>query len=124
VTSKILSHSSAWWKSLTNSVCQFLARDLVPIDMVNDTRFQNMLKVFEPRYTPPDRTRFSRNYLPSLYQKEKAKVSKQITSALKYFALTTNCWTSRAQHNFMSLTVHYICDQWNIQSHNLRRNYC
>ena len=26
-----LSHSSARWKSLTNAVCQFLARDLVPI---------------------------------------------------------------------------------------------
>ena len=49
-----LSHSSARWKSLTNTVCQFLARDLVPIDTLNDTGFWNTLKVFEPRHTPPD----------------------------------------------------------------------
>ena len=78
-----------------------------------------MLKVFEPRYTPPDQTTFSRNYLPSLYQKGKAKVSEQIKSELKFFALTTDCWTLRAQHSFMSLTVYYICDQWNFQSHML-----
>jgi len=50
----LLAHSSTRWKSLTTAVCQFLARDLVPIDTVNDTGFRNMLKVFEPRYTPPD----------------------------------------------------------------------
>jgi len=49
-----LSRSSTRWKSLTNAVCQFLARDLVPIDTVNDTGFWSMLKVFEPRYVLPD----------------------------------------------------------------------
>ena len=103
-----LVHSSTRWKKLTSAVCQFLARDLVPIDTVNDTGFRNMLKVFEPRYTLPDRTTFSRHYLPSLYQKQKAIVSEQMASGLKYFSITTDCWTSRAQHSFMRLTVHYI----------------
>jgi len=43
------------------------------INTVNDARFRNMLKVFEPRYTPPNPTTFSRRYLPSLYHKDKAK---------------------------------------------------
>ena len=114
-----LTHSFTRWKRFTSAVCQFLAKDLVPIDTVNDAGFRSMLKVFDPRYTLPDRTTFSRHYLPSLYQKQKALVFEQMASGLKYFALTTDCWTSRAQHSFMSLTVHYICAEWNLQSHML-----
>ena len=114
-----LAHSCTRWKRLTSAVCQFLAKDLIPIDAVNDAGFQSMLKVFEPRYTLPDQTTFSRHYLPYLYQKQKALVFEQMASGLKYFALTTNCWTSRAQHSFMSLTVHYISAEWNLQSHML-----
>ena len=44
--------------------CQFLTTDLVPIDTVNDPGFRKMLKVLEPRYALPDRTTFSRHYLP------------------------------------------------------------
>ena len=86
-----LAHSSTRWKKLTSAVCQFLARDLFPIDTVNDAGFRNMLKVFEPGYTLPDRTTFSRHYLPSLYQKQKATVSEPMASGLKYFSITTDC---------------------------------
>ena len=64
-----LAHSSTTWKDLTSAISQFLARDLVPINTVKDPGFWKMLKVFEPRYTLPDWTTFSRNYLPSLYHK-------------------------------------------------------
>ena len=76
-----------------------------------------MLKVFKPRYVVPDQITFSRHYLPSLYHKQKAIVIEKTASGLKYFAITTDCWTSRAQHSFMSLTVHYISAKWNLQSH-------
>lgn len=114
-----LSRSCPRWKSLTNAVCQFLAQDLVPIDTVNDAGFRRMLNVFEPRYVLPDRTTFSRHYLPDLYQKERAKVTEQIALGLKYFAITTDCWSSRANHSFMSLTVHYISPEWDLKSHML-----
>ena len=42
-----------------------------------------------------------------------------MASGLKYFSITTDCWTSRAQHSFMSLTVHYISAEWTLQSHML-----
>jgi len=54
-----------------------------------------------------------------LYQKQKVLVFKQKASGLKYFALTTDCWISGTQHSFMSLTVHFISAEWNLQSHML-----
>ena len=74
--------SSSRWKALTNSVCYFLAKDLHPLSTANDRGFLHMLKVFEPRYTPPDRTTFSRHYLPELYAKERKKICKQTSDGL------------------------------------------
>ena len=56
-----MSRSSSRWKALTNSVCYFLAKDLHLLSTVNDQGFLHKLKIFEPRYTPPDRTTFSRH---------------------------------------------------------------
>ena len=78
-----LSRSSSRWKVLTNSVCYFLAKDLRPLSTLNDHGFLHMLKVFEPRYTPPDRTTFSRHYLPELYAKEREKICKQTSDGLQ-----------------------------------------
>ena len=35
---------------------------------------------------------------------------------LKYFSLTTDGWTSCANHSYIAHTVHYIDDKWNLQS--------
>ena len=71
-----LPRSSSRWKALTNSVCYFLAKDLHPLSTVNDKGFLHMLKEFEPRYSPPDRTTITRHYLLELYAKEKEKICK------------------------------------------------
>jgi len=58
--------------------------------------------------------------LPDLYHKEKTtKISEQMASGLKYFAITTDCWSSRANHSFTCLTFHYISPEWDMKSHML-----
>ena len=51
--------SSLRWKSLTQSVSYFLAKDMLPISTVNNDGFKQMLQKFDSRYTPPDRTTFA-----------------------------------------------------------------
>ena len=36
---------------------------------------------------------------------------------LKYFSLTTDGWTSCANHSYIAYATHYIDDKWNLQSH-------
>ena len=110
-----LSRSSSRWKALTNSVCYFLAKDLHPLSTVNDQGFLHMLKVFEPRYTPPDRTTFSRHYLPELYDKQKQKVCQQTGEGLQWYAVTCDGWSSRANHSYISVTLHYINNEWELK---------
>ena len=110
-----LSRSSSRWKALTNSVCYFLAKDLHPLSTVNDQGFLHMLKIFEPRYSPPDRTTFSRHYLTELYAKEREKSCKQTSGGLQWFAVTCDGWTSRANHSYLSVTLHYINNKWELK---------
>jgi hypothetical protein len=111
-----MAHSSPRWKKLTDAVCYFIAKDGQPLDTVNDKGFRHLFSSFEPRYTPPDRKTITNYYLPELYLREKEKIEEQMEHAL-YFAVTTDGWTSRANHSYLSLTVHYIDDEWTLQSH-------
>ena len=52
-----------------------------------------MLSKFEVRYTPPDRTTFARNYIPTMYEHEKVKVS-----IIRYAVIRNN-------HRWMDIKV-------------------
>jgi len=46
---------------------------LMTYDIINDVRFHYMLKVLEPRYSPPDRKMVANTYFPKLYEAEREK---------------------------------------------------
>ena len=70
----LLLHISHRWKGITDSVCYFLAKDMMPYDTVNAAGFRHMLCGIEPCYAPPDRKSVATNYMPKLYEREKAHV--------------------------------------------------
>ena len=113
-----LPHTSHRWKGITDSVCYFLAKDMMPYDTVNAACFCHMLHEIEPRYVPPDRKSVATNYMPKLYEREKARVQQQI-EGINRFAITTDIWTSRAHHSYIGTTVHYVDAAYNLQSHML-----
>ena len=90
---------------------------MFPVNTVSDDGFRHMIQKFDPRYIPPDRTTFARNHIPALYEREKARVKKEVSSELQYFAVTTDGWTSRANCSYVSLTVHYINKSWEMCYH-------
>ena len=62
------------WKKLTDAICYFLAKDMMPFDTVNDPGFRHMVKTFEPRYAPSDRKTIAIHYMQDLYLSEKRRV--------------------------------------------------
>ena len=99
--------SSTRWNHLTESVCYFIAKNMQPIDTIDDKGFRKVLQQFEPRYTPPDYKTVSTKYLPRMFQTEKDRI-KKLLDPVSFYACTTDLWTSRAQHSYISLTVHYL----------------
>ena len=108
--------TSTRWKTLTDSVCYFIAKDMQPYQTVNNPGFQHLLHSFDQRYHPPDRKTLSTNYIPRLYDREKGRVSSALAS-VDSFALTTDIWTSRHNQAYTGLTVHYVDDCYQLQSH-------
>jgi hypothetical protein len=113
-TSQKLTQSSSRWNKLTDSVCYFIAKDMQPLDTVDDKGFRNLIRTFEPRYDPPSRKTLTTKYLPQMYEGEKARIKREL-SGIKSFSLTTDIWTSRANHAYTGLTVHFIDDQFDLQ---------
>ena len=56
---------------------------MLPISIVNNVGFRAMLRTFEPRYVVPDRKTFSQNYIPEIYQSEKARIAAAMACGLR-----------------------------------------
>lgn len=99
--------SSARWNKLTDGIMYFIIKDIQPLDTIDDKGFHHMIHTFEPRNTPPSRKTISTKQLPQLYESEVARV-KSITQTSNSFALTTDIWTSRGNHAYTGVTVHFL----------------
>ena len=44
-----LSHTSSCWRTITDSVCYFIAKGMHPFHTVNESGFRKLLNVLEPR---------------------------------------------------------------------------
>ena len=82
-----LPKSSTRYKKVTDAICYFLTRDMQPYDTVNDEGFHHMLKVIEPRYSPPDRKTIANTFFFQSCMKQKERKSKQIFRMLDPFLL-------------------------------------
>ena len=62
-----LSTSSPRWNTLTQAICYFIAKDMLPIGTINDPGFRKMIREFEPCYNPPDSKTLAVKYLPQMF---------------------------------------------------------
>ena len=108
------------WEKLTNAVTFCLAKDIMPIYSVEKPRFQQLLKEFNLQYALPLHKYFSNTAIPTLYAKTCEKVVYEIGQAQCFFA-TTHLWSTEL---YISYTVHFTGDNWELQSYCLQTMYC
>ena len=114
-----LAHTTTRWKKLTEAVCYYIAKDMLPLDTVSGQGFLRMIKEFEPRYNPPGRKALTTNYLPNLYRRELDRVKTSLSDSTS-FSMTTDIWSSRANDSYIGYTFHYFTDdgcEFTLKSH-------
>ena len=74
------------WKELTDSVTHYIAKDCLPMSVVEGSGFKKMIDAFDSRYKLLSRNQFLRIALPALYASVKHKVEQDI-SAQQYLNL-------------------------------------
>lgn len=83
---------------------------------------QALVKTLDPKYNMSDRKHFSYVQLPRMYKECRVKV-KEEPQHVEYYALMTDLWTSRVTQPYMSLTVHFINNDWVLRSRCLQTSY-
>ena len=81
---------------------------------VDDLGFRHLIQSFEPQYDPLTRKTMSTKYLPQMSEGKKEKVKHSLLD-VQSFSLTTNIWTSRANHTYTGLTIHFVDFEFELQ---------
>ena len=100
-------------KEINTAIVNFVVLDLSPIAVVNDCGFNKLLTCLQPGYTVPSRM-FVTNSLKQQYSVMKQKLQESLS--VRNLAITTDIWTSRATEAYITITAHYISDEWKIES--------
>ncbi|XP_035984201.1 zinc finger BED domain-containing protein 1-like isoform X1 [Fundulus heteroclitus] len=109
-------------KQITVAIAHYICKGMVPVYEVEKESFRELVKVLDPRYVMPSRKHFSQVELPRLYDACRAKVEREVCS-VGHFALTTDLWTSRVTQPYMSVTIHFISEDWTLCARCLQTAY-
>lgn len=107
--------SSRRYQEIMEAVTFMLAKDMCPIRTVSNPGFQKRIKTLEKHYMLPSRKYFCGVALPGLYDKCCAEVEKDVATA-DYFATTIDLWSSHRMEPYISLTLHYIDEDFTMKT--------
>ena len=105
-------------KDFDRSVVEYLVEASLPFAHVESDAFKNFVAKLEPRANVKSAVTFAHSKLPRLYDAMKFDFDRKTTEELRNnigVAFTTDCWTSRANDAFMSVTLHYISPKWTLE---------
>ena len=97
------------------AVAYFLAKDMQAYHTVECQGFKSIVSKLNLKYNLPSRKHFHEKEIPSLYASVKSDVSFKLEK-MTFCTATTNLWTSRATHPYLSYTIHFVNENWELQS--------
>uniref|UniRef100_A0A1X7UJA9 BED-type domain-containing protein n=1 Tax=Amphimedon queenslandica TaxID=400682 RepID=A0A1X7UJA9_AMPQE len=100
---------------IDKALVKMITTDLQPASFVEDTGFNEFLRVIDPKYTPPSRRTIMRDHLSQLYSSKCDELRKEL-EGVQHCSITTDCWTSRATEGYIIVTCHYIRNNWELRS--------
>ena len=107
---------SAQAKELNCAVTYHIAKDSMPISIVERPGFKYMLLKLNPRYQIPSRRHFTDYEIPQLYSHVKDNIVAESLKEVNFFAATTDLWSSDSCHPYLTLSVHFISTNWDLKS--------
>nr|XP_012218835.1 PREDICTED: zinc finger BED domain-containing protein 4-like [Linepithema humile] len=95
-------------KEISTKICEMIALDAEPFNIVERNGFIRLMNHLCPRYKIPSRKYFSDTMMPNIYENIKEKVKDKLKDSA-YISFTTDIWTSSVNNeSFISLTAHFI----------------
>ncbi|XP_061189595.1 E3 SUMO-protein ligase ZBED1-like [Saccostrea echinata] len=101
--------------AITDSIANFIIKDLRPYRIVDSPEFRAMVKTLDSRYQCPSRKQFYDVLIPQKYEAVKTQVQDRLKNAGQ-IAITTDGWTSRSTESYVTITSTHITDEWKLQN--------
>ena len=114
-----LPQNSSKADTISGLILRLVFEDLCSLSVVQNSGFQNLVHVLEPRYTIPSRQHFLEKALLELYEQKKTGLKSELAEAAA-LALATDGWTSHAAELYLTTTRNYIDKDWKLQSNVLQ----
>jgi len=102
-------------KKLDQTLLKLFVNDFQPFKVVEDSGFKQFVKLLNPNYELPNRHTISKELIPAMYEKCLGEM-KSLISKVESACLTTDCWTSRNNESFMTITIHFIDTEFELKS--------
>ena len=103
-------------QAISTKIIKMMASDNQPFSMVEDQGFIELIVHLEPHYLIPSRTYFTKDVLPKLYSKVKGVIAEELDQA-KFISFTSDLWTcSNSNESFISLTGHWLNEDFSYKS--------
>lgn len=110
-------------KEITDAITKYIAKDGLPAFSVEKPGFKMLIRALtDNKYELPSRTHFRQVAIPKLYNEVKATVQEKILH-VDYYSATTDLWSSITLAPYISLTIHFIDSNWDLQSMVLQTQY-
>lgn len=82
---------------------------------VEKESFKELLQTFDKQYELPGRKYFTKTAIPDLYNKTREIIAKDLKS-VDFVALTTDMWSSINMTPYITVTAHYISEDWELMA--------
>ncbi|XP_053298983.1 E3 SUMO-protein ligase ZBED1 [Pleuronectes platessa] len=107
---------------ITEAITRYLAKDMMPINTVTKDGFVSLIRKLDRRYSIPSRNYFSQVAIPKMYDTCRKTVESEL-GQIEHYACTTDLWSSRTTEPYISLTVHFLDQDFELKTRCLQTAY-
>ena len=99
---------------ITQKIANMVVKDYTPLNVVCSSGFKELMDTIVPAYSLPCRNTI-RARIMSRYQNEKDQLTSDLAKATAV-SLTTDTWTSNSTESYITVTEHYVDNEWRMHS--------
>ncbi|XP_046578557.1 E3 SUMO-protein ligase ZBED1-like [Haliotis rubra] len=111
---KKFSSSDSRQQKITDSITMFIARSLMPLSIVENSYFRDLLHCMGPRFVIPSRKHLTSSLITKKCE-EIILAMKQDFEKTESVCVTIDLWSSRQMRGYIGITGHYI-SYWHLES--------
>jgi hypothetical protein len=103
--------------NMNNQLIRMIASTGSSFRIVDDPEFKEFVRLNQQcssSYQLPSKSTVTRTLLPNTYEAYSKMMLEKIQKECIAGALTTDCWTDRAVRGFITWTLHFIDDDFNL----------